>query len=190
MPSQKVMFIHINKCGRTSVKSAINNLKNVYIPANDNIISLIGTPIWKNHFKITIVRNLYDRIKSLYGMLIRQGVNISIDEMLNILIDDDILYKTADGSFPIGHSYIKRHGLPMTHKHYGICDGDKIIVDKVFKLEQIKEDWKEIQKIINSNINLPHKNLSKSNLIKLSAIQKEKIYNFYTKDFRLLKYEK
>lgn len=186
----KLMFIHINKCGGTSVKHAFRNLKNVYIPNNDNIINLIDTPIWNNSTKITIVRNPYNRIKSLYGMLIRQGKVISIDDMLNILMDDSILYKTDNGSLPKGKSYIKRHGLPMTHKHYGICSDDKIIIDKIYKLENIKKDWGKIQKLINHKINLPHKNTSKSDLIKLSELQKDKIQYIYNKDFNLLGYEK
>jgi len=190
MSLQKVIYIHINKCGGTSIKSAIRNLDNVFIPKNDNIVNLIGTPLWNSHIKISVVRNPYDRIKSLYGMLMRQGKRLSLDDMLNILTNDKIPYKTNDGFLPTGDSYIKRHGLPMTHKHYGICNGDKIIVDKIYNLENINEHWNDIQTLIGFDVKLPHKNTSKSNLIKLTNKQMKIIQEYYDKDFNLLGYEK
>jgi len=190
MSIQKVMYIHINKCGGTSIKSAINKFDNVFIPSNDNIVNLIGTSIWNDHIKISVVRNPYDRIKSLYGMLIRQGKKLTLDDMLNILTNKSIPYKTNDGLLPIGDSYIKRHGLPMTHKHYGICDGNKIIIDKIYNLENINKHWNDIQTLIKSDVKLPHKNISKSNLIKLTNKQIKIIQKYYDKDFNLLGYEK
>ena len=41
---------------------------------------------------------------------------------------------------PGGNSYAKRHRLPMSHSHYGIVLNDKIIIDHVFKLENINKD--------------------------------------------------
>jgi hypothetical protein len=190
MSFQKIIYIHVNKCGGTSVKKVFNGLKHISIPSNDNIIDLIGTGKWNNSVKVTIVRNPYDRVKSLYKMLLRDNKFVSIERFFEILVDASIDYKMINGKLPTGDSYIKRHCLPLSHEHYGLVKDDKIIIDHVFKLENIKTDWSIIQKICNCKSSLPKKNISNSKSIKFSKEQIEIINNYYNLDFKLFQYKK
>lgn len=187
--NSKIIFIHINKCGGTSVKHVLKNT-NVFIPKNDDIINIIDSDFWNESIKFTIVRNPYDRIKSLHGMLIRDNYNITMDELLNIIEDESINYKYINKKFPSGEGYIKRHGLPMSHKHYGIINNGKITMDYIFKLENIKTDWEKIKQLTNVKSELVVKNVSNSSEIELLQNHIDIINKYYHEDFMFFGYEK
>jgi len=50
-----IIFIHINKCGGSSMTKSLSEFKHVYIPHNDSIKNLVHKNIWINAFKFTIV---------------------------------------------------------------------------------------------------------------------------------------
>lgn len=189
------IFIHINKCGGTSLKSSFSRTKNILIPNNDDIKNLIKTDKWKNSFKFTVVRNPYDRLLSLCGMLLRSKNKITLDEVVKIISNDSIKYLISDGGLSQGKKqYIKRHGLPMTHPHYGIYDNNTntLNIDRFFKLENINEEWNQIEYLIGEKLNLPK--LNSSNIKKDYTIftkeQIEIINKVYEKDFEVFGYNK
>ena len=53
----KYLFIHINKCGGTSVKKVLDKKPHIYIPNNDTLCELNQTKVWDDYIKFTIVRN-------------------------------------------------------------------------------------------------------------------------------------
>lgn len=189
------IFIHINKCGGTSLKSSFSRTKNIKIPNNDDIKNLIKTDKWKNSFKFTVVRNPYDRILSLYGMLLRSKKIITLDEVIKIISNDNIGYLRGDGGLSPGKKqYIKRHGLPMTHPHYGIYDNETntLRINRFFKLENINEEWNQIESLIGKKLNIVK--LNSSNIKKDYTIftkeQIEIINKVYDKDFEVFGYDK
>lgn len=193
------IFIHINKCGGTSLKQSFSGIKNLLIPINDNIVNLVNKDKWNNAFKFTVVRNPYDRILSLCGMLMRDGKhgNISniIDMILEVVSDDSIKYKMNNGGLMKGTKpYIKRHGLPMTHTHYGVYNKEtnSLNIDKYFKLETINEEWGNIESLIGKKLNLY--NYNTSNIKKDHSVftkeQIQKINKIYHKDFEIFGYNK
>lgn len=188
---KKIVFIHINKCGGSSVKRTISKLENIYIPNNDELINYSLTDEWHQSIKFTIIRNPYDRILSLYGMLKRDNKNYTLNEVINIITDDTIDYKTDNNKLPSGKEYVKRHGLRLTHPHYSIYKNGQIIIDYIFKLENIEKDWLKIQNIIKTNVNLQHVN--KSNIKKDYSIftkdQLNKINSYFKDDFEVFNYE-
>ena len=167
----KNLFIHINKCGGTSIKKVLSNKPGVVIPKNDNLIKMSNSDLWSSYNKFTIIRNPYSRILSLHGMLNRQNKKYNLDDVLKIITNDNIAYKNTPLN---GNSYIKRHGLKLTHPHYSIYKNGEIIVDHIFKLENINFDWVEIQKMLPIKDELPILNKSK--------FYSEKDFNLFNKD--------
>lgn len=193
MKNNHIYFIHINKCGGTSMKRMVVNRDNITIPKNDDIIALKKTSKWKNAFKITIARNPYHRILSLHSMLIRDGREISLQEVINIITDDNIKYKSEDGGLNRGSKeYIRRHGLPMTHKHYGVVNEDlSLDVDYVLKLEELNDKWNEFKELtgIQRELVTCNKSNNKNDISSFTDKQIKTINEYFHNDFICFNYE-
>lgn len=214
MENKKIIFIHINKCGGTSMKHIARGYGHIKIPNNDDIISLKNKNSWNESIKITFVRNPYTRLLSLYHMLKRDGYQSTLDEIINIITNKNIKYLVSDGGLKPGGTiningftsgggtytyitrskeYIRRHGLPMTHKHYGVVNDDlSLDIDYVYKLEELQDKWGEIKQITQINKDLVKLNVSK-NKNEITVFTKEqlsKINEYYHNDFICFNYEK
>jgi len=194
MKNNKVIFIHINKCGGTSMKHIVEEYNHIKIPSNDNIISLKNKKSWNESIKITFVRNPYTRLLSLFHMLKRDGYQSTLDEVIDIITNKNIKYLVSDGGLkPRSKEYIRRHGLPMTHKHYGVMNDDlSLDIDYVYKLEELQDKWDEIKQITQINKDLVKLNVSK-NKNKIDVFTKKqlsKINEYYNNDFICFNYEK
>ena len=194
MKNNKVIFIHINKCGGTSMKHIVEEYNHIKIPSNDNIISLKNKKSWNESIKITFVRNPYTRLLSLFHMLKRDGYQSTLDEVIDIITNKNIKYLVSDGGLkPRSKEYIRRHGLPMTHKHYGVINDDlSLDIDYVYKLEELQDKWDEIKQITQINKDLVKLNVSK-NKNKIDVFTKKqlsKINEYYNNDFICFNYEK
>jgi len=194
MKNNKIIFIHINKCGGTSMKHIVEEYSHIKIPSNDNIISLKNKKSWNESIKITFVRNPYTRLLSLFHMLKRDGYQSTLDEVIDIITNKNIKYLVSDGGLkPRSKEYIRRHGLPMTHKHYGVMNDDlSLDIDYVYKLEELQDKWDEIKQITQINKDLVKLNVSK-NKNKIDVFTKKqlsKINEYYNNDFICFNYEK
>lgn len=194
MKNNKIIFIHINKCGGTSMKHIVEEYNHIKIPSNDNIISLKNKKSWNESIKITFVRNPYTRLLSLFHMLKRDGYQSTLDEVIDIITNKNIKYLVSDGGLkPRSKEYIRRHGLPMTHKHYGVMNDDlSLDIDYVYKLEELQDKWDEIKQITQINKDLVKLNVSK-NKNKIDVFTKKqlsKINEYYNNDFICFNYEK
>jgi len=194
MKNNKIIFIHINKCGGTSMKHIVEEYSHIKIPSNDNIISLKNKKSWNESIKITFVRNPYTRLLSLFHMLKRDGYQSTLDEVIDIITNKNIKYLVSDGGLkPRSKEYIRRHGLPMTHKHYGVINDDlSLDIDYVYKLEELQDKWDEIKQITQINKDLVKLNVSK-NKNKIDVFTKKqlsKINEYYNNDFICFNYEK
>jgi len=194
MKNNKIIFIHINKCGGTSMKHIVEEYNHIKIPSNDNIISLKNKKSWNESIKITFVRNPYTRLLSLFHMLKRDGYQSTLDEVIDIITNKNIKYLVSDGGLkPRSEEYIRRHGLPMTHKHYGVMNDDlSLDIDYVYKLEELQDKWDEIKQITQINKDLVKLNVSK-NKNKIDVFTKKqlsKINEYYNNDFICFNYEK
>jgi len=194
MKNNKIIFIRINKCGGTSMKHIVEEYNHIKIPSNDNIISLKNKKSWNESIKITFVRNPYTRLLSLFHMLKRDGYQSTLDEVIDIITNKNIKYLVSDGGLkPRSKEYIRRHGLPMTHKHYGVMNDDlSLDIDYVYKLEELQDKWDEIKQITQINKDLVKLNVSK-NKNKIDVFTKKqlsKINEYYNNDFICFNYEK
>ena len=202
MENIKAIFIHVNKCGGTSVKKSLVASKDIIICTNNipgsktNIFDIQKLPIYKNVFSFTIIRHPFSRLISTYKMIKRDTpeLNITIDNIIKIAIDPQISYNIPksdnikSGGMDV---YIKRHTLPISHPHYGIVDeNNNIKVSYVCKLENIGNDWIIIKKNLNIKFSLPKKNSTNNDKIQLNTDQIETLYKYYEKDFLIFNYNK
>lgn len=163
------------------MKAALQDFSDVFIPQNNNLISLSNSEEWRDYQKFTIVRNPFDRIQSLQAMLKKlQGIDISIDEILDIVEDPSIGYNHFNGKV-----YIKRHALPMTHPHYQVWKDEKINVDRYWRLEDLSENIGEIKEFLNrEELNIPIVNSTTKQKPKLTDSEIERIKKVYAQDFK------
>lgn len=177
-------FIHINKCGGTSLKKALKDIPNVKIPSNDNLINFSYSKQWKDYKSFTIVRNPIDRILSLQGMMkTKWKIEITIDQILDIVEDCNIGYHFNFGKDFINENYIKRHALPMTHPFYQVYKDGKINVDRYWKLEELNSSINQINEFLECELKINRLNQS----TKKSATESEisRIREVYAKDFEV-----
>jgi len=196
-PAQyKAIFIHIHKCGGTSVKKCLEGIDKVlicdnYTPdSNKNIEDVVRMSIWRTAFKFAIVRHPYSRVISLHEMIVRDWKPITIDEVIDIS-----LMPSPDPKVRTVERVIKRHTLPMSDSHYALVDGTgEIVVDFIAKLENINADWQVIKNKIGIDKDLPHanvtKNISADSHSVLSNRNKERLAEYYKKDFEIFGYKK
>ena len=202
MQKNKYMYIALNKCANTTFKLLFSKYKHILVPHNNminkskktNLVLIKRSEEWNNYFKFTIVRHPISRFLSCINMIIRDKKikqnNDTIDNIITIIINKKQGYKLGDTL----KSYIKRHTLPLTHKHYCLLDDEgNLDIDYFEKLEDIKKNYNIFCKKvgINSKDKLPHTNKSTSYIKKsdLSKAQYKKLYNYYWKDFEIFGYK-
>ena len=138
----KLIFIHIPRCGGTSIEHAFGedlwkyNPKEKHISCND-AINLYGHNKWNSYFTFTIIRNPYDRIISMW----KCGYYGNHKSLFQFLL----FYKPALHEF---------------HKpEYGSILNNNI--DKVYRFENIDEVLNDLNKRLKiSGAVLPHKEKS------------------------------
>ena len=90
--------------------------------------------------------------------------------------------------------YVKRHGLPITHNHYSIYNPEKnkLRVNKVFKLENLNDEYEDFKKYFRIRDGMPRLNKSKNNsdYTMLNQSQIDKINKYYHLDFEKFSYYK
>ncbi len=211
----RVIFLHINKCGGTSVKECLGSNKNVLICTNNipnsrrNINTIQRTSLWKTAFTFTIVRHPFSRLISAYKMFHQEDSSCTLEQVIDITLNKNIDHNkivrahshtnslqfrmrsaTSQQSKDNYQSRIKRHTLPMTHPHYGIVRADDTItVDFVACLENIANDWKIIEQHLDKSVALPRANATSNKHVKLSSRQLSALYTYYKRDFKVFEYD-
>ena len=177
-------FIHINKCGGTSLRNELGKYIDVKIPKTDNLINFSYSSVWNDYKAFTIVRNPIDRILSLQGMMkILWKIDITVDEILDIVEDHNIGYSFDFAKEFVNKNYIKRHALPMTHPHYQVYKDGKINVERYWKLEELNEVMPEIEAFLGRKLDLKKLNASKKKQATKEEIKR--IRQVYAKDFEV-----
>jgi len=174
-------FIHINKCGGTSVEKAFGLPK-----VHDTAISrrnAIGHDRWNGIFSFAIIRHPYAKVVSHYNYRVR--TNQTNLRQRGVTLDDWIrlAYGDRDPAF-----YDKP--LMFAPCTEWVCDfADRIIVDKVIKLEELNASWPEICACAKKDfVPLPHQNKTESSSLQdagrlLSDGSKDIIHQRFRKDF-------
>jgi len=141
---------------------------------------------WKDRFVFTIVRNPYDRFISAFHYF--KEFKESGHKDVNKFLEKTDLKEFAGRS--TRHEFITRLQTDFIYSKSGYHGDEKLLVDYIGRYEQLEASWGTICNVLNFKYKeLPHKRPSKSGLVELNTKAKEKIKNFYKRDFELLKYK-
>lgn len=148
--SARYVFIHINKCGGTSVEAALGIPK-----LHDTALARrrkIGSRRWDQAFTFAIVRHPYDRVVSLYHYRIRTGQTgldtdgIGLNEWVRRAFEEkDSVYYDKPLMFAPCFTWVSD-------------PGGNTLVDCIAKLETIEADWPVIQEGTGARVSLPKRN--------------------------------
>lgn len=171
------LFLRIPKTGSTSVCRAIKR------PFDHKTakewVELMGQKEYDDRYKFSIVRHPYERYVSMYYFfgIFRKLNGYGPNELLKEHSLKEVVASHKDGRF------LK----PQTDFLY---IGDKKMVDYIGRYEQIDDAWSEIRKHIGGLEKLPKWRVCRYDKDELTQESKDRIYEFYEKDFEVLGYER
>lgn len=183
-----IIFVHVPKAAGVSVNKAIYGKPLGHFYAKD--IRDICPKMFNNTFKFSVVRHPIDRLYSAYNFSIRGGT--STMGMMN----PDYYIKNPDfKSFEmfVNNWLSKKELTKIDHVFrpqylYLFDANENLLVDKIYKLENIEKHLDEISMNIGKPFKLSHHNRSEKGLLKITDELKSLIFNLYQKDFELLDY--
>jgi chondroitin 4-sulfotransferase 11 len=149
------VFIHINKCGGTSVEAALG----IPVKVHDTALQRrrrIGSRRWNRAFTFSVVRHPYSRVISQHAYRVR--TNQTRLATTGLGLNDWIRRTYRDRERP----YYDEPRMFAPCKHWLTDEFGEFIVDFVARLESIEADWRVIQEQIGSNAALPHHNATPS----------------------------
>lgn len=125
---------------------------------------------WDDLFKFTVVRNPYTRFVSAYH---HARVKPHIDDFVANI-----------GDMP------KEFEIIFKPQYLFVYENDTLLVDKVYKFENLKEAWKDISERIGARQELPHLHKTKVKKAVLNDKSKRILAECYKVDFERFGYAK
>jgi len=126
-------FIHVNKCGGTSVERALG------LPFLNHDLAIerqerVGKDKWNNNFTFTVCRNPYDRMESIFFYQNRFK-NIPVSDYQSEF--EQYLKQISQSNYPLGKPKM------FKSQAYWISDSanNKVLVNGALPLERIQEGW-------------------------------------------------
>ena len=193
-------FIHIPKCGGTTIETLFEQLKfNTFLAPKDYraVRKYLKLPpahfdlsLIENIFRIdaiysfAMVRNPYDRILSDYKWAKTKTNNTQFFQKMSF--EEFCVHCFKEYSNNSG--YLANH---ITSQHQFVSKN----VNKVFKLERgleeaIEEVFTDIGLQLNNKLVLKKLNATTDEAIQVNQKTKDSIYEFYEEDFKIFGYEK
>jgi hypothetical protein len=193
---RKIIFIHIPKTAGSSIEHLLRDEGNYeldFIGVRNGRsthhymgieLKMILKELYPTYYKFSFVRNPYDRLISEYFWCRIKDVghkfNKTFDEFLDYVED---VIKNKKFFKPIEND----HFIPQ---YSFLFFNNKLIVNNIFKYEDIETVVPLIRKRLKIKTVLQHLNKSNKNEITLTNEQKDRIYNLYKIDFQTFNYEK
>jgi len=179
-----VCFIHINKCGGTSVEKALN-IPKIHDTALERI-DKIGRARWDELFTFTIVRNPYERIASQYRYRVKTNQTNLGNRPLSL---NEWIVETLG----------KRNGEFYDHPlMFAPCvdwitdSGGHILVDQILQLETLAADWEELKRRSGVTLDLHHENRTlttrETSIEELNDTALDIVSNHFAADFEAFGY--
>jgi hypothetical protein len=181
----RYVFIHINKCGGTSVEAALGIPK-----MHDTALARrrkIGRRRWEQAFTFALVRHPYDKVASLYRYRVRTGqTGLGADPIeLN-----EWVRRAFEAKDP---AYYDRPLMFAPCFDWVSDSGGKVIVDYIARLETIADDWPVIQERTGERAALPMRNFSRGERTAgreaLDASARRIVQGHFRRDFEAFGYD-
>lgn len=177
-------FVHITKCGGSSVEEALDLFK--FHATAQYWRNMVGQGTWDALRTFSIVRNPYDRVCSSYRYRLKQGNLKGADPGMGL---NEWVYNTFERADPAF----------WTHEHMlspcadWVTDEDgSLMVKTVIRLEQLQKEWWKVQQITRSTVSLPRANTTEvtaeTSTEALSPESLATITQFFARDFELFGY--
>ena len=186
-----IRFIHIEKSGGTSVRDfLLKHNVNFLLGKNTKMVRKHSHAVMfenENSFKFCMVRNPYTRLVSFYNYTAHNLIANSFEDFVcNHLYHPG---KQLNPQVMKIYKQIDTNLQPNNIRELEQCfDWNNRLVDKIFYLENIQE-FLDFFKIKDK---FPQMNISTydDHMAYYTEELKEKVYNFYKKDFEILGYAK
>ena len=164
------IFIHIYKCGGTSIRSLLtsnlpvtefNHGHATARETRDFYYENGGVFQWKTSFKFTFVRNPFDLVVSLYEYIKSDSTHINHEEVKDMYFDAFCVWYVDC----IKNKKQNPNGKFNTLTEFLFDDQGKLLVDFVGKLENIDDDIKVVSDRLKIPMNvMPYINRTVRNL--------------------------
>ena len=160
MHGETFSFIHINKCGGTSIEKVLK-LPKIHDTALQRR-AVIGTEKWNQRFSFSVVRHPFSRVVSLYNYRIKTK-NLTADMHPPPPSLNEWVVAAFGNRDP---RYIDDSIMFAPCRTWLTDQEDRIIVDRAVKLEELNEEWPTIvQRLGRQGLLLPHSNKTESTSI-------------------------
>jgi hypothetical protein len=185
------IFVHIPKTAGRSIKKSLFDCYSLgHLTINDFKI-IFAPEAFEQYFKFAFVRNPWDRVLSTYLFLKKGGcsnrdhqwskANLSKYNDFNSFVIDWLNKKNI---------YTQIHFIPQ---YYFVCDRDlNLLTDYLGRFENLSQDFQNIQKKINVNIQLQDVNKTQRKSKIYSDYYSEEsmkiVSKVYSEDIELFKY--
>lgn len=146
-------FIHVPKCGGTSITQAIGQRIKLHDTAVERRHKL-GHDRWNSIYSFSIVRHPYDRALSYY--FFTKNTAYAESRLANLELNDWVRAALRDKT--LGNHTPYRQLAPC---YSWLTDKEgSVIVDDVFQLETLEQTWPQIKLRVGATGQLPHANRS------------------------------
>jgi len=168
------------------------------------IRDVLGEQIWNEYFTFAIVRNPYRRILSLYTWLDTIYRDRGLKRLLRFVRPDRGIWawpgmqaylETADFSSFLYHPALVNGAPGARPMSDSLCDGGRLLVDFVGRMEDFDADFATIRERIGLPIVTTERTNASSNLRDLGQYYRsqkdlDEVYNRFVQDFEMFGYEK
>lgn len=135
-------FIHINKCGGTTIERVLN-IPKVHDTAIQRMRK-IGRNSWDRRFTFALIRNPYARVVSHFNYRVKTNQT----NMRNPLNLNEWVQEAYGKKNPFWYD----NPLMFQPCFFWVSHNDKIIVDKIIKLEELDLQWPQMAQRLNVSI--------------------------------------
>jgi len=157
-----VAFVHIPKNAGVSIRSMLGpwDWGGIHLTARE--LRSVGPGRWDRYFKISVVRNPWDRMVSLYSYCKTRNKYRYEERAQEVDFETWIVDIYENQLFKDDEEHAKNWAQFYAHDQlqWIVDENKKIIVDYVMRFENLDYDWKVIQKRFNAGP-LPKKNTTR-----------------------------